>query len=64
MQQACGWLRWPPSEFWNATLAEIASAVAGFLEETRGIRPRDAAGEMYDDLIAVAHEAMRANGEM
>lgn len=62
MQQACGWLRWTPDAFWGATLAEIHSAITGFLE-TRGVAPRDAKADMYDELMEVARAAQRAERE-
>lgn len=59
MQQAFGWLRWTPDAFWGATLAEIHSATIGYLE-TRGVAPRDAKADIYDELLEVARDAIRA----
>ena len=59
MQQACGWLRWTPDAFWGATLAEIHSATTGYLE-TRGVAPRDARADVYDELLEVGRAAIRA----
>lgn len=58
MQQALGWLRWTPSEFWGATLAELQSAVTGYLE-TRGVTPRGAKADLYDELLEIGREAVR-----
>jgi hypothetical protein len=32
VEVCCGVLRWPPAEFWQSTLAEIAAAVDGYIE--------------------------------
>lgn len=56
MQQAMGWLRWPPDAFWGATLAEIHSAITGWLE-TRGVAPPDSKRAMYDELLDLAKKA-------
>jgi hypothetical protein len=56
MQQALGWLRWTPDAFWGATLAEIHSALTGYLE-TRGVTPPDSKRAMFDNLLAMAREA-------
>lgn len=59
MQMACGWLRWPPDAFWNATLADVNSAVTGYLE-TKVVSPPDSKAAMYDELLAVAKAARDA----
>jgi hypothetical protein len=63
MQQALGWLRWSPDQFWGSTLAELTAAVAGYLE-TRGVDPQ--AGEkeraMQGDLLAMLEAEMEKEG--
>ena len=56
MQQACGWLRWPPEAFWNATLSDIHSALVGHLE-SKGVAPKGAKSEIYDELLDMARKA-------
>lgn len=60
LQQACGWLRWPPEAFWGATLAEVHSALTGYLE-SRGVRPAEDPGKakMYDELLELGRAARR-----
>ena len=58
LQQACGWLRWPPEAFWGATLADVHSAITGYLE-SKGVKPVDSKAEMYDELLEMAREARR-----
>lgn len=57
MQQACGWLRWPPDAFWGATLAEVHSALYGLLE-SKGVK-QAGQSEMYGELLDMAREARR-----
>ena len=56
MQQALGWLRWPPDAFWGATLAEIHSALTGYLE-SRGVKSPAVEAESWGDIIAMARAA-------
>lgn len=51
-------MRWPPEAFWDATLADIHSAVVGYLE-SKGVQPKGAKSDMYDDLLAMAREARK-----
>jgi hypothetical protein len=39
-------LRWPPSEFWNATPLELYRAIDGWLEAERGVDPEKAPREV------------------
>lgn len=59
MEQACGWLRWTPEAFWNATMDEVDAAVRGFAE-SKGVKKPTAMddGDM-DDLIAHVKHAIR-----
>lgn len=52
-------MRWPPEAFWNATLADIHSAVTGYLE-SRGAKPAaNDKAELYDELLELGREARR-----
>jgi hypothetical protein len=41
MEQATGWLRWSPAEFWVATLSEVCAGVVGYVESRTGKNPRE-----------------------
>jgi hypothetical protein len=61
MEQACGWLRWPPAVFWNATLAEVAIASSGYVESRTGQSPR-ARLERLAAMYAEVQEAQEKGG--
>jgi hypothetical protein len=61
MEQALGWLRWPPAAFWGATLAEVCAGVCGFVESRTGKNPRQQSERMAA-LYREAREAEEAEG--
>lgn len=63
MQQALGWLRWTPDQFWDATLSELFAAVAGLLEWERNVEPATERGVMFDRLLEMAEAERRRESE-
>ena len=63
MQQACGWLRWTPDAFWDATLSELWAAVEGLLEWERNVEPPNVRADAFDRLLAMAAAEKRAEQE-
>ena len=63
MQQACGWLGWTPSEFWESTLADLWTALEGLLEWERDVEPPNVRADAFDRLLAMAAAEKRAEQE-
>lgn len=58
--QACGWLRWTPETFWNATLDEVSAAVYGYAESRGALPKADEEAEKWERLYRLGREAMIA----